>query len=351
MSSKTYVGTKAFGIKGTLLDPGTVKKLAEAASLEELVNRLRSTPYSGVLSGISPPFEARKIELALRERLAAVHNSINTSAGKYEVMKLYYLRHIAWDLKIALKAKALGRSFEETVEYLDMKAEELVGRRDLLVKVLSSKDLNEAVAALSGTEFHADIERAFASYQTNKEARFFDLYIDHTVLSAISKEYSNNFRVYASPRATDVAGVGAIVSADVDAYNVLSILRSKLWGLPEAEAKGLVITPTHRVTSAVLARMAGTESVQEAVKLVESSYHVPALSGTGDEQLIDSVEDWFVHMTKETASKAFYWQGLGPGTTLALIKLLEFEVGNLAAIAIGVETRMEPRVILSKLHV
>ena len=53
---------------------------------------------------------------------------------------------------------------------------------------------------------------------------------------------------------------------------------------------------------------------------------------------------------KDTASKAFVWQGLSPGTALALIILLEFEVGNLAAIAIGVEARIDPKTILAKLR-
>ena len=351
MSSKTYVGTKAFAIRGTLLDRGTVQKLAEATSLEELVNRLRSTPYSDVLSALAPPFEARKVELALRERLASVHHSIMSSAGKYKIIELYYLKHIAWDLKVALKAKALGRPYEETLEFLDMKAEELVGRRDLVVRVLTAKDISEGVAALSGTEFHGDVERALASFVAKREVRFFDLFIDHAVLSSISKEYSNNFKLYASPRATDVAGVGDIVANEVDAYNILSILRSKLWGLPEAEIQGLMISPTHRATSSVLSRMAGAESVQDGLKLVESLLGTQAQSAQDDEQLIDSVEESFTNEMRDTAAKAFVWQGLGPGTTLGLIKLLEFEVSNLAAIAIGVEARMDPRVIQSKLRV
>ncbi|HEV2225324.1 MAG TPA: V-type ATPase subunit, partial [Nitrososphaerales archaeon] len=105
MSSRTYVGTKAFALRGSLLDSATVQKLAETTSLDELVNRLRGTPYTDVLSGLSPPYDARRIELALRERLAIVHHSITQGAGRYGILELYYLKNIAWDLKLALKAK------------------------------------------------------------------------------------------------------------------------------------------------------------------------------------------------------------------------------------------------------
>ena len=314
------------------------------------MNRLRGTPYSEYLSNLTSPFEARKLELALRERLAEIHHSIMSTAGIYKILELYYLRHIAWNLKLALKAKALGRSYEETIDYLDMKAEELVGRRDLIVRVLSAKDVNEAVSLLSGTEFFEDVQKALASFSSKGEVRFFDVYIDHAVLTAISKEYASNFRIYSSPRATDVGGVGEIVAADVDAYNALSILRSKLWGLPEQEVRDLIITPTYKLPSAVLLRMTGAESTSEAVALLESVYQIPAQAVTGDERIIDLVEDRLTAEMKQTASKAFIWQGLSPGVALALLRLLEFEVGNLAAIAIGVEAGMESKNILAKLR-
>jgi len=332
------------------LDTTTIQKLAEATSLEEMVNRLRSTTYADSVSGMSPPFNARRIELALRERLAVVLHSTTQGAGRYGILQLYYLKNIAWDLKLALKARALGRSYEETVEYIDMKAEELVGRRDLMVKVLSAKDVNEAVTLLSGSEFFPDVEKALAAYSSKGEIRFFDVYIDHAVLSAIAKEYSLNPRLYSSKPA-NVNGVSDLVALDVDAYNVLSVLRSKLWGLTEAEVQELMIIPARRVSLPTLNSMAGADSVTEAVKMIESAYSFPLQGAQGDEELIDLVEDGFAKEMKDTASLAFVWQGLGPGTILGLIKLLEFEVSNLAAIAIGVEAGLDPKRILSKLRI
>ena len=350
LSSRTYVGTKAFALRGTLLDTPTVQKLAESTSLDEMVNRLRSTPYTDALSSMSPPFSARRIELALRERLAVVHHSATQGAGRYRILQLYYLKNIAWDLKLVLKARALGRAYEETVEYLDMKAEELEGRRDLIVKVLSAKDVNEAVTMLSGSEFFPDAEKALAAYASKGEIRFFDVYIDHAVLSAISKEYSLNPKLY-STKAANVNGVSDMVALDVDAYNVLSVLRSKLWGLTEGEVQELVITPTRRVALPILNSMAGADSMSEAAKMIESAYRFPLQGPQGEEELIDMVEDGFAKEMRDTADLAFVWQGLSPGTILGLIKLLEFEVSNLAAVAIGVEAGMDPKKILSKLRV
>ena len=348
MSSRIYVGTKAFAIRGALLDGPTVQKLAESTSMDELINRLRSTAYADSLASLSPPFNARRIELALRERLAVVHHSITQGAGRYKLLELYYLKNIAWDLKLALKARALNRTYEETVEYLDMKAEELVGRRDLVVKVLSAKDVNEAVTILSGSEFSSDAEKALSSYSAKGEIRFFDVYIDHAVLSAISREYSLNPSLYAS-RSANVNGVNELVALDVDSYNVLGVLRSKLWGLTEPEVQELIITPARRVPLSTLTSMATADSVTEAVKLMESSYRFPLQGAQNDEELIDMVEDGFAKETRDASALAFVWQVLSPGTILGLIKLLEFEISNLSAIAIGVEAGIDPKKIISRL--
>jgi V/A-type H+-transporting ATPase subunit C len=349
MSNRTYIGARAAALRGTLLDRQTIEKLAEAATLEEFVNRLKATPYSDAMSGLSPPFSARRLELSMRERLAKIHFTLMNAASKYAILRLYYDRHIAWDLKAALKAKALGRSYEETIEYIDMKAEELVGRRELIVKVLSSKDVQEASSLLAGTEFHRDVERAVASFSTKGEVRFFDVYIDHTVLSRVSKEYASNYKMYSSHRAGDVSGIGDMVANDIDSYNVLSVLRSKLWGLQEQDVRSLIITPTYRVPLPTLTRMIASDSVAEAAKLVENVYPVSTQAHPGDEQLIDAVEESATERMKETASKAFVWQGLGPAGALALIKLLEFEVSNLASIAIGIEAKIPAKRILEKL--
>lgn len=350
MSSRTYIGTKAFAIRGTLLDGGTVQKLAEATSLDELVNRLRSTQYADVISRLPPPFNARRLELAMRERLATVHHAVSQSSKKYGVFELYYLKNIAWDLKVVLKARALGRPYEEMVEYLGMKAEELVGRRDLIVRVMSAKDVSEAVTMLSGTEFHADVEKAYARYASKQEIRFFDVYIDHAVLARISKEYTTNWKVYAA-RPPNVNGVEEMVSLDLDAFNVIAVLRSKLWGLSESEIQELIITPGGRVSESILTGMAGADSVTEAVKLFDAVYHFELQGAQGDEEIIDKVEDGFAQRSKETATLAFVWQGLSPGTMLALVKLMEFEVSNLAAIAVGVEAGIEPKKIVSRLRI
>jgi V/A-type H+-transporting ATPase subunit C len=348
MPKSVYVGTTAAALKGTLLGRSAIEKLVESRTLEELVNRLKGTPYSSVLSTVSPPYAARRLELAFRERLADVHFLIMTLAKGYDLVSLYYLRQIAWDLKYVLKSKALGKS-DESMEYLAMHAEELVGRRDLVVKIIAARDIQEIPSLLSGTEFSEDITMAIAAFSAKKEIRLFDLYIDHAVLSRISTAYSSKVKLYSSSRAVDVAGVGEMVALDIDSYNILSVLRAKLWRLPEEEVRSLIVNPPHNSKLTNLQGLIATESLGETVKQLGNILpESPQWRGSGEET-IDFIEDSFTAESMKVASKAFVWQGFGLAAALALTKLLEFEVKNLAAIAIGVEAGMDARDVLSKL--
>ncbi len=346
MSSRVYIGARSFALKGTLLSRRTMETLAESTSLEELVNRLRETPYSAPLSKLQPPFTARRLELAFRERFADVQFALTRAASSFELLKLYYMKNVAWNVKLALKSKALERSYEESVEYLDLHSEELIGRRELIAKVLSAKDVPEAAALMADTEFGGDIEKAAAAFANTNEVRFFDVYVDHAVLSKIAKMYLSNPKFH--PKAVDVASLGDIIALDIDSYNLLSILRAKLWGLQGAELKDLIIQPTFRASIPVLDRIIAAESTTEAVKLIQDLYSLQQQTGN-DEELINAIEEMFLQRSLKMASRAFFWQKLGPPQALAMIKLIEFEVRNISAIAIGIEVGLLAKDILSKL--
>jgi V/A-type H+-transporting ATPase subunit C len=348
MSKSVYIGTTAAAIKGTLLGRSAVEKLAESTTLEELVNRLKGTPYSGVLSSVPKPYEARRLELSFRERLADAHYLLMSQSKEYGLISLYYMKQMAWDLKSVLKSKAMGKD-GESMEYLTMHAEELVGRRDLIVRVIAARDLTEASSLLSGTEFGEDVQMAVAAFGAKGEIHIFDLYVDHSIMSKIAAAYFTNAKLYSSPRAVDVAGVGEMVALDVNAYNILSVLRAKLWRLPEEEVRGLVVPPRRNPALVDVRALIEAESVSEATKLLEGTLPWSPRTRPSDEDTIDSVEDFFIAKSIQVAKRAFVWQGLSIASALAVTKLLEFEVRNLAAIAIGIEARMDTKAVLSKL--
>ena len=113
-----------------------------------------------------------------------------------------------------LKGKALGKSYEELLPKINLRAEELVGRRDLVVKALVAQDFDEAVSVLSGSEFFEQASKAAAAYKEKKDLRLFDIYLDHVFYKTLDKAMKSE--------AQD-PDIKRVVSVDIDSYNVLAV--------------------------------------------------------------------------------------------------------------------------------
>jgi V/A-type H+-transporting ATPase subunit C len=152
MSSKVSMPSKIFGtvlshgLRGRMLTKGELQTLAESRDMEELVTRTKNTVYLDALAKLTKPYTAEKVEGALREYMVNMHAKMVTIAGGSTILDAYFVKYITMDLKLVLKGKALGKTYEELLPKINLRAEELVGRRDLVIKALVAKDLDEAVA-------------------------------------------------------------------------------------------------------------------------------------------------------------------------------------------------------------
>jgi len=79
------------------------------------------------------------------------------------------MKFIISNLKLILKGKVLGKSQEEIETHINLHAEELIKQRDIIIKALVSKDLEETVASLNSVQFGEEISKA-ADYTMNKKS-------------------------------------------------------------------------------------------------------------------------------------------------------------------------------------
>src|ERR687888_110155 len=154
-------------------------------------------------------------------------------------------------LSHGLRGRMLTKSELQTLaEARDI--EELVGRRDIIVKSLVAKNLEEAVAAISGSEFGEDATRAAAIYKEKDDLRIFDVYLDHVFYHELGRAMN------AESQSPDVKKVA---STDIDSYNVLAILRGKFWNLSTSDINDLIVTTTSKVTRETLQKMINVEKI------------------------------------------------------------------------------------------
>jgi V/A-type H+/Na+-transporting ATPase subunit C len=341
MPSKIFGTVLSHGIRGRMLSKTELQTLAEARDMDELVTRIKNTVYLDALAKISKPYTAEKIEGALREYLVNIHAKMVSVTGGSSILSAYFLKNITWNLKIVLKGKALGKSYDELVPKVNLRAEELLGRRDIIVKALVSKNIDEAISALAGSEVAEDAAKAAAVYKDKGDLRVFDTYLDRTLYVHLGRAMN------AESQSMDVKN---IVSTDIDSYNVLAVLRGKFWNLSPSDISDLIVTTTSKVTKESIQKMINTEKISEAIGELATTVYKDIIpqTATNDIEAILQLESGFESTELKRVVSAFRTM-FSVGIVVAALKLLMIEVRNLSAIASGIEQKVGTEAIVSRL--
>ncbi len=338
-SQKVYASVKSYSRKGKLLDRSDYQTLAESRDLDEFLTRIKNTVYADAVSDVSKPYTSRSIESALRSHLADIHYSIAKTVGDSEILNAYFMKFMIANLKQILKGKVLGKSQEEIEKHVNLHAEELIKQRDIIIKALVAKDLEETVASLSSSEFGEEISKAATLYNEKKNLQIFDTYFDKILYQQLGRAIRN----------TRNREVIKLVGMDIDFYNILSTIRGKFWGLEESQVQDLIVATTPNAPKELLGRMVAAGSVKDAFnELVNTKYKnlIPQIENELD--AISEFERAFEMEIYMSCRRAFT-KMFSFATIIGITKLTAYEVRNLSAIAFAVEQDIPTETTISKL--
>ena len=337
-SKNVYASVKAYSKRGKLLTKSDFQTLAESRDLEELMTRIKNTVYGDAVADVQKPYTSQSIESALRSQLADIHYSIAKTSGNSGVLDAYYMKFIVSNLKLILKGKVLGKSQEELETHINLHAEELIKQRDVVIKALIAKDLEEAVASLNSIQFGEEITKAAALYNEKKNIQIFDTYFDKILFQHLAGAMKN----YADKEAT------RLVAMDIDFYNILSVIRGKFWGLQEDQIQDLIIN-TSPPARELLGRMMTAGTVRDAFNELSSTKYKDLVPQVENE--LDAIAEFerafemsIYHTSLRSFTKMFSF-----ATIVGITKLTSFEIRNLAAIAFAIEQKIPTETTMSKL--
>lgn len=335
-SKNVYASVKSYSKRGKLLKKEDFQTLAESRDLDELMIRIKNTVYADAVAEVEKPYTSQSIESALRSHLADIHYGISKTAGG-GILDAYYLKFIISNLKQILKGKVLGKSQEEIETHINLHAEELIKQRDIVIKALVAKDLEETVANLNQTEFGEDIAKAAALYADKKSLQIFDTYFDKILMSRLVKALKSG----------DI-DASKLVSMDIDFYNILSVIRGKFWGLDEQQIQDLIIIQSPAAKELLL-RMMSVGTIRDAFNELSNTKYRDLIPQSENE--LDAIAEF-----ERSFELAIYQSSLNSftkmfslATTVGITKLTAFEVRNLAAIGYAVEQKIPTETTMSKL--
>lgn len=338
-SQKVFAAVKSYSKRGRLLPKSEFQTLAESRDLDELMTRIKNTNYADAVSKISKPFTSEKIESALRSHLADIHYSISKTGGGSKVLEAFYLKFIISNLKLILKGRVLKKSQEEIEPRLNLHAEELIKQRDIVLKALVAKDLEETVSSLNSTIFGEDIAKAVAIYNDKKNIQIFDTYFDKILIHQLSS-------------ALKISGdkdLARPVGMNIDFYNLMSILRGKFWGLDEQQIQDLLVSSTSGAPKDLLGRMVASESVKDALnELTNSPYKDLLPRSENDIDAISEFERAF-EMAIYKGAKNTFTRMFSTATSVGITILTSYEIRNLSSIAFAIEQKILPQITMSKI--
>ncbi len=338
-SQKVFASVKSYSQRGRLLTKTELQTLAESRDLDELITRIKNTKYADAVSKIAKPLTAGKIESALRSNLADIHYSIAKTAGNSDILDAYYLKFLISNLKLILKGKALGKSQEEIEPHLNLHAEELIKQRDVIVKALTAKNLEEAITSLSSIEFGEELAKAVSLYHDKKNVQIFDVFLDKIL-------YQQLGRAMRSAREREVM---RLVGMDIDFYNIMSILRGKFWNLDEDQIQSLIVTQTPSIPRDLLGKMISSDSVRSVFDELASTRYKDLIPQTEDDmEAVSQFEHTFEMAIYKAVNRSFT-KMFSFGTVVGITKLTTYEVRNIAAIAFAVEQKISPQITMSRL--
>jgi len=338
-SQKIFVTVKSYSKRGQLLKRADLQTLAESRDLDELVTRIKNTKYIDAINGVSKPYTAEKLEMALRTNLAEEQYNIAKASGNSKILDSFFQKFIITNLKLILKGKILGKSQDEISAYFNMHAEELTKQRDTVVKALVAKDLEEAVSSLGSSPFSAEIQKAVELYNETKNIQAFDVYFDKML-------YQNISRALRSENDQDISHVYGM---EIDFYNVMSIIRGKFWGLDDERIGDLAVTSTVNLPSQIVDRMMAAESVRDALDELSTTRYKDLIPETEDEVEAMAEFEHAFEMAYYNAINGAFSKMFSFGTVVGISKLIGYEVRNIGAIAFAVEQKIPVETTMSKL--
>ena len=340
-SKNVYTSVKAYSKRGKLLAKTDFQTLAESRDLEELMTRIKNTVYGDAISNVQKPYTSQSIESGLRGHLAGAHYSIAKTAGNSDILDAYYMKFIISNLKQILKGKVLGKSQEEIETHINLRAEELIKQRDVIIKALVSKDLEETVASLNSVQFGDEISKAASLYNETKNLQVFDTYFDKILYQQLGRALKN----------TRDREVIKLVGMDVDFYNLLSVIRGKFWGLDDSQIEDLIVSQTPSVPKELLQRMMASATIRDAFAELSNTKYKNLIPDVENE--LDAVAQFerSFEMAIYNSSIRSFTKMFSFATIIGITKLTAFEVRNLAAIAYAVEQKISTDITMSKLIV
>ncbi len=334
----SYVLPKIYLEKSKLLKVEAYERLATSDDLSSFFDILNRTRY--FLKPITLDAQPRDVEKLLKKDLLTFSYKIVDLASNISntFMRTYLSIYELINLKITLRLAALGFEEEQILANLPVPLEGLK-TGSIFLQIARIKDLKETLNLLKNLDFY--YYPAFEAIQLSdrfQESYLIESFIDKWYFTSLFDECMklNEF---------ERKNILQIVGVEVDTYNLLSVSRGQNLGLDSEELQECLVSRYYNITEKSIEKMLdGEASFYETIEDSDYASLLPEIHAP--------LEDWeltFRRLIYKASNRFLLQIPFQTGTIMSILKLKEFEIGNLLAIMYGLDFELDSDDILQQL--
>ena len=303
-----------------LLDPIKVERMVEAESADEVLKILQETEYSRSMGNVKRPED---FETVLSNEMDRVYDDINRKVKDPKIIALLSLRYDYQNLKMLLKAEALGQDQVPVLSELGTVPSQAFKSN------FESNNLKD-----SGQQFAEAAALARDEFSKNRDPQQLDFIVDKTYFSHMN-DILKNLR--------DVDMIKNYIRYQIDSFNLLAFMRTKKQDKDPRFIKEVVVPGGEIPVREVLE--SATDSPEQIANRFRGKKIGPALSKGIDSfqatgrlgEMERQLENGLIHTIRPAKQVVF-----GPEPLFGYIAAKERENKNLRMIMVSKLNNISP---------
>jgi V/A-type H+-transporting ATPase subunit C len=320
----TYPNARVRGRMGRLFTEKQFSEIVESNNIEEVKNFLRGVPEYAKYIDKYPLEKALDTQLAETYDLIARISPDNIKEAFSFLLKKWDIKNI----KSIIIAKKAGLSRDETLELIVP----FGALRDKLDALIESKDINDVLNGLEGTEYPQILEDVIPVYEETGILLPLEASLEKYLLE-------NLLRTTATPEEDNTSFLHKYIGNIVDTNNIKTILRAKSDGLRFDDIEPYMISDGYQIREWKLKDLMEAEDVAGVVNGLEGTDYAPLLSEAlaeySETGSIATFETALDNHVNEAAKSIALKNQFGIGPMIGFLNRKEVEIRNLKIIARG----------------
>ena len=340
-----YLLPKAFYTRGTLLEPDYIKRLCSLKTLTAFVDELLKTEYEKYLREIDRVSGPEIVEYSLNARLIDYELLILKSikGSSQEFIKKYFARHLYNLLGYIIRLKYTRQPVtrEELAKKFDLRIEKFFEKRDIIDSLIAAKDFDESLKILKLKGYKDEV----ATIEKLQKLGFTGIYVVDLALD--EGFYSRLLTCFEALNRGQRLMLKSIMRTFIEHYNVMLILRSILWKLPEELIRELLLYSGKLHSRLIIPKQKYALTLY--LNAIRDILGKDITLGTVTPEVIKEIDFTFHKQIRKNAEHLYLEKLFSIAPIYASILLLEIEVLNLTKIAYGIWRKIEPQNIIETL--